>query len=139
VDPLTHWALGTSTALSASKSDTKKYSFKLVLFFAGIGAVIPDIDSLIQSTNDPLLYVQYHRHFTHSLILTPIYSFIVAALGISILKMFKLKVPPLKNCWKWAFYGIATHGLLDAMTSYGTHLWWPLSGSSHFLEHDQYC
>src|SRR5690606_24248521 len=33
----------------------------------------------------------------------------------------------LSQCLLWSTIGYATHGLLDAFTSYGTHLLWPFS------------
>ncbi|MCZ7656219.1 MAG: metal-dependent hydrolase [Rhodocyclaceae bacterium] len=36
-----------------------------------IGGLLPDADILIRSTADPLLAIEYHRHFTHSLAFIP--------------------------------------------------------------------
>ena len=37
-----------------------------------------DLDVLMQSSNDPILFLEYHRQFTHSLFFIPIGSLIVA-------------------------------------------------------------
>ena len=33
---------------------------------AAVAAMAPDLDALIQSSADPLLYLEYHRQFTHA-------------------------------------------------------------------------
>lgn len=127
MDPLTHWALGTTGALSLSKKDVKKHHFSSVIFFASLGAVTPDLDSLIQSRQDPLLYIEFHRHFTHSLLMAPIYSLVLAMSAFMIFRLLKKTSISLMEMWRWTLLGMSTHGLLDTCTSYGTHLWWPLS------------
>jgi inner membrane protein len=82
-----------------------------------------DLDVLIKSDADPLLAIKYHRHFTHSLLFVPLGGF------ISSLPWLLLK--PFRTHYRWvllaATLGYATHGPLDACTSYGTLLFWPLS------------
>lgn len=95
-----------------------------------LGGMAPDLDVFIRSSTDPLLAIQFHRHFTHSLIFIPIGGAVIGILLFSILK----KIAP-SFCeglsWKqsvfFATIGFATHGLLDACTSYGTQLLWPFS------------
>ncbi len=90
-----------------------------------IGGLAPDIDALIRSPTDPLVFLEFHRHFTHALAFVPIGGLVCGA-------FLHLTVG---RRWQWAFWqtvlfctiGYATHGLLDAMTSYGTSLFWPLS------------
>lgn len=91
-------------------------------FLAGMA---PDLDALIRSSSDPLIFLEYHRHFTHALAFIPIGGLISAL----------LMHPLLKRVWHQSFLqtvlyctlGYATHGLLDATTSYGTSLLWPFS------------
>lgn len=91
-------------------------------FLAGMA---PDLDALIRSPSDPLIFLEYHRHFTHALAFIPIGG-LISALLIHLL---------LKRYWRLSFLrtllyctlGYATHGLLDASTSYGTSLLWPFS------------
>ncbi len=91
-------------------------------FLAGLA---PDLDVLIRSEQDPLLYLEYHRQFTHSLIFIPIGG-AIAALAPYLLfrKSWALTYP---QAWLYCSLGWATHGLLDAATSYGTQLFWPFS------------
>lgn len=90
-----------------------------------LAGMAPDLDSLIRSDTDPMLYLEYHRQFTHSL------SFIPAGALICSLVFYYLFTRPWQISFKltylFCFLGYATHGLLDARTSYGTQLLWPFS------------
>ena len=83
----------------------------------------PDLDILIQSTEDPLIYLEYHRQFTHSLIFIPIGALICASLMWLFLKS-KLSF---KTIYLLSLFGYGSHGLLDSSTSYGTQLFWPFT------------
>ena len=37
-----------------------------------VGGLAPDLDVFIRSSADPLVALEYHRHFTHSLLFIPI-------------------------------------------------------------------
>ena len=89
-------------------------------FLAGI---LADADLFIRSSDDPLLSIEYHRHFTHSLFFVPLGGFIAAVLIWWLLK----KKPSFSKLCMFTLLGYATHGLLDACTSYGTRLFWPFS------------
>ena len=69
MDPLTQGALG--AALPQSTAVRGKYagSAGLFGFLAGMAA---DLDVLIRSSSDPLLFLEYHRQFTHSLVFIPV-------------------------------------------------------------------
>ena len=73
MDPLSQ---GTVGAAFAQSTGTKNNLFKIAVigFLAGMA---PDLDVLIQSSNDPILFLEYHRQFTHSLFFIPIGSLIV--------------------------------------------------------------
>jgi inner membrane protein len=88
-------------------------------------ALSPDLDVLIRSAADPLMNLQYHRHFTHALIFTPIGAAIIAFIWWLLLK----RKEPYKALWGYCFFGIFTHGILDSMTNYGTHLFWPFTNA----------
>jgi inner membrane protein len=88
-----------------------------------IGGIAADLDVFIYSINDPTLSWTFHRHFTHSLIFIPIGGFI-SALPFLWMKRFK---DHKREVILAAIIGYATHGLLDAFTSYGTQLFWPFT------------
>lgn len=120
MDPLTQASLGAAAAAVLSSRERVRLAF---IVGAAAGAA-PDIDVLIKSAEDPLLALQYHRHFTHALIVAPFIGLIVALLFKTVFFWKEWSVGEL------ARYGIAgalTHGVLDACTSYGTLLYWPFS------------
>ncbi|CCQ72134.1 conserved membrane protein of unknown function [Magnetospira sp. QH-2] len=121
MDPLTQGAIGAALPLSTRSAGREKLA-GIVGFMAGMAA---DLDVLIRSSSDSLLFLEYHRQFTHSLAFIP-----VGSLGVALLlyMLFRKWIGP--NFWLiWMFsaLGYATHGLLDAATSYGTQLLWPFS------------
>ncbi|MDH5480607.1 MAG: metal-dependent hydrolase [Nitrosomonas sp.] len=119
MDLLTQGLLGATMAQSGSKQNETRIATGIG-FFAGI---IADADILIQSENDPLLNIEFHRHFTHSLFFVPFGAFIVALL----LWPFLRKRLPFARLYLFALLGYCLSGVLDAFTSYGTHLLWPLN------------
>ncbi len=88
-----------------------------------IAGLAPDLDALISSSADPLLNLDYHRHFSHALVFIPLGASIVALL-IWFLSRRRFSF---RETWIACFLGYGTHGLLDACTSYGTHLLWPFA------------
>ncbi len=125
MDPISHFTLGAAFSQSIlSFQDRNKLDslgLRFSAFVGGLAALTPDLDSLIQSAADPLMYIEYHRHFTHSFIFIPFGALIVSL----IIKPFTKH--SLKSLWVAAMLGLCTHGFLDACTSYGTHLLWPFS------------
>jgi inner membrane protein len=119
LDLLTQGLLGGVVALSMAKKEDAR-SAAAVGFAA---ALLADADVFIGSTNDPLLNVEFHRHFTHALIFIPVGALIAALLLWPLLR----KRLGFKRIYAYALLGYATAGLLDACTSYGTHLLWPFS------------
>ncbi len=88
-----------------------------------MGGVAPDLDLLIRSASDPLLSLVYHRQFTHALTFIPAGGLLV---GLFLLLFPRFRRTPFIIILA-SIVGYATHGLLDACTSYGTVLFWPFS------------
>jgi len=119
MDPLSQGTVGAAFAQSvANKNNIFKIGF--IGFLAGL---TPDLDVLIQSSTDPILSLEYHRQFTHSLFFIPFGSLIFTFLIFPFVKSSM----SLKTVYFASLLGYATHGLLDACTSYGTQLFWPFS------------
>jgi len=78
---------------------------------------------LIRSGSDPLLAIEFHRHFTHSFLFIPLGGLLAIVPWL----FFPLQRERWKLLWMAGMLGYATHGLLDACTNYGTHLLWPFS------------
>ena len=119
MDPISQGTVGVAFAQSsASKNNILKIS--LIGLIAGFA---PDADVVIKSSTDPILFLEYHRQFSHSLIFIPFGALIVAILFFP---FFKSSLD-FKQIYLASFLGYLTHGILDACTSYGTLLYWPFS------------
>ncbi|MFU8816642.1 MAG: metal-dependent hydrolase [Pseudomonadales bacterium] len=119
MDPISQGAAG--AALSGTAATRRQ-----LLAAGAVGALAgmaPDLDVLIRSPTDPLLFLEYHRQFTHSLIFIPLGA-LLCALPLHLLVRRWLRF---HQTYLFAALGYATHGLLDACTSYGTQLLWPFS------------
>jgi len=129
MDILTHAVMGAAMAAGVASFRPPAESLALVgrrRVAAGVGALaglLPDADALIQSGGDALLVLDYHRHFTHALAFVPIGALIAALLLWPLLRR-RISVGLLYLC---CLAGYLPHPLLDACTSYGTHLWLPFS------------
>lgn len=119
MDPLTQGALGAALAQSASRPGETRVA-ALVGAAAGL---LADADVLIRSSSDPLLTLEYHRHFSHSILFVPVGALVAALL----LWPFLRSRLGFRRTYLFAFLGYSLSGVLDACTSYGTHLLWPLN------------
>ena len=123
MDPLTQGVLGASLSQSASRKQNLVVAGVLGL----LSGLAPDLDALIKSQSDPLLALEFHRQFTHSLFFIPIGS-LICALALHHL-IAKRRGLSFKQSWLFCALGYGTHALLDACTTYGTQLLWPLTNA----------
>ena len=120
MDPLTQASIGAAAAaIVCRKAETRH-----ALLLGALAGAAPDLDVLIRSETDPLLALQYHRHFTHALLIAPLIGLLMAVLfkGLFFWKHYRYRRLAL-----FGMMGAITHGLIDACTSYGTLLYWPIS------------
>ncbi len=120
MDPFSQGALGASL----SQSVCKPQNIVIACILGFLSGMAPDLDIFIHSDNDPLLFLEYHRQFTHSIIFIPIGGFICAVVFYFLFARFKLSF---RQTYLFCTLGYGTHGLLDSCTSYGTQLFWPFS------------
>ncbi|MGB5716955.1 MAG: metal-dependent hydrolase [Gammaproteobacteria bacterium] len=120
MDPLSQGLLGASASQSFTGKPGKQRSAMLVGLLAGMA---PDLDVLIRSANDPLLFLEFHRQFTHSLFFIPVGALLCTLILYPLLR----RTLTFSTTYLYAFLGYATHGFLDGCTSYGTQLFWPFS------------
>lgn len=114
----------TQAALGAAIGGTvlgRRLGRKAVLLGAALGT-LPDLDVVIDY-GDAVANVTEHRGFSHSL-------FVLAGLATA-LSLLAARFAPARDITlpRWGlFFGLIllTHPLLDALTTYGTQLWWPL-------------
>jgi len=121
LDPLTQGAI----AAALPQSVSNKRSLGTIGIIGFLSGLAPDLDILIRSENDPLLFLEFHRQFTHSLIFIP-FGGLVCAVFLFFLISKRSNIS-FKCTWIYSTLGYATHGLLDACTSYGTLLFWPFT------------
>ena len=123
MDPITQGVLG-ATLPQALARPKKIVGATIIGALAGMA---PDLDVLIRSNTDPLLFLEFHRQFTHSLFFIPFGGLLCGLLLYWPLgKRFGLS---LKFSIVFSTLGYATHALLDACTTFGTQLFWPLSST----------
>lgn len=118
MDPLSQAVAGSLFAQAGSRSR----HLKSAMVIGAMAGVAPDLDILIRSSSDPLLGLMMHRHFTHSLLFAPIGGLLIALLVWLVYRRLPFALVYLSAALGWF-----SHGLLDVLTSYGTHLTWPLS------------
>ena len=117
MDPLSQAALGAAAAQSGGAGRVTHHA----LWIGALSGMAPDLDVFIRSDVDPLLALEYHRQFTHSLLFIPIGSLICAIVFYPLVRA-QLHF---KQVWLFSALGYGTHGLLDACTTYGTQLFGP--------------
>ena len=121
MDPISQGAIGAALPQAWAKL-AKLRAAALAGCAAGLA---PDLDVFIDSSVDTLLFLEFHRQFTHALIFIPIGAGIVALLLAWPLRRWLT----FRECYLACLLGYATHGFLDACTSYGTQLFWPFSSN----------
>jgi membrane-bound metal-dependent hydrolase YbcI (DUF457 family) len=124
MDPITH---GITGAL-LGKAYFSKREAGVSIFAATLGAVFPDIDVIADAiSRDPLAIVKYHRGITHSFFGMPFFAAGLAWLTRLVLRRWKITSPSWAMLTTIYALGIASHIVLDGMTSFGTRLWAPFS------------
>jgi inner membrane protein len=123
MDPLTQGALGAAFAQAGTR---RRYEVvRDASIIGALAGMAPDLDVLIQSSSDPLLFLEYHRHFTHALAFIPIGALICAG----VFYYFVRKRLHFQQVYLFSLLGYGSHAILDACTTYGTQLLWPFSSA----------
>ncbi|TMM31090.1 metal-dependent hydrolase [Polaribacter aestuariivivens] len=117
MDSLTQIVLGAAVGEAVLG---RKIGNKAMLYGA-IAGTIPDLDVVASYFTDTVTALEIHRGFTHSILFSvlfaPLFAFIVT------------KYEKYKNFKNWTllfFLAFVTHPILDAQTTWGTKLFWPL-------------
>lgn len=122
MDNLTHGLLGMAAAVCVAPRASRRQA-AVVGFLAG---EFPDLDVLLQSSEDPLFGLAMHRHFTHSLLLAPVIG--VAMAWIVILwQRWRRNACDAHAMMGAGIAAALSHGLCDVWTSYGTRWFWPFA------------
>jgi inner membrane protein len=119
VDPVSHILLGAGVAYAAFGRTLGRRAAVI----GALAGLAPDADVFIGSSSDPLLEIEFHRHFTHSVFFAPIGAAIVSMVWIA-RKKFREQWSAIGGA---ALLAYLSHCFLDASTTYGTQLLWPFS------------
>ena len=120
MDPISQAFAGATFSQSLTRTNTGQ---KTAFIAGALSGMAADLDVLVRSDHDPLLFLEFHRQFTHSLIFIPLGALICTTFVYLLLR----KRARFSRIYLYSLLGYATHGLLDACTSYGTQLLWPFS------------
>ncbi|MBW2962560.1 metal-dependent hydrolase [Mesonia aestuariivivens] len=117
MDSLTQIVLGAAVGEAVLG---KKVGNKAMLYGA-IAGTIPDLDTFASYFVDTVTALEIHRGFTHSIL----FSIVFAPIFGWLVSLWETKAN--WKAWAWLFFwGFLTHPLLDAHTTWGTQLFWPL-------------
>ncbi len=92
------------------------------LAWGALVATLPDLDVFV-SLGDDVANFTGHRSFSHSLV---VQAFAAPVLAWVIGRVQGSSRPFLRGRLALTYLCLITHSLLDALTVYGTQLWWPL-------------
>jgi membrane-bound metal-dependent hydrolase YbcI (DUF457 family) len=131
MDPLTH---GITGALIAKAFFTDRYArdaggedkARVATWAMTLGAILPDIDIFIGPiTHNDLAVIEVHRSVTHSILCLPIWAVLLAALMRWYARARGKESPSWGLLAAICAVGLASHILLDVVTSFGTMVWSP--------------
>jgi len=119
MDSLTQFVLGAavSTALLGKKVGPRKAAL-----IGGALGTLPDLDVFLPFS-DPVDSFVYHRGWTHSVL---VHALAAPILGEGLLRLFRGLRDHRWLVWATVFLCLSTHAAIDAMTVYGTRIFWPV-------------
>ena len=117
MDSLTQIVLGAAVGEAVLG---RKVGNKAMLYGA-IAGTIPDLDIVANFFTDTVTALRIHRGITHSIVFSVLFAPLMAWLVTRYEKYKNGKD------WAWLFFwAFFTHPILDAHTTWGTQLFWPL-------------
>ena len=123
MDTLTH-ALSGALLARATWGKGQKLSLRQRTQVGFITAAFPDIDYLLRLTTDNfLVYLNYHRGITHSVLMLPLWALL---LSLIFSRLFKQK-PDWRSLYVICCLGLGIHIAGDIITSYGTMIFAPFT------------
>ena len=117
MDSLTQIVLGAAVgeAVLGNKIGNK------AMLYGAIGGTIPDFDIFASYFTDTVTALSIHRGFTHSIAFSVLFAPVFGWL-VSRYEKHKSSIG-----WSWLFFWVfLTHPILDAHTTWGTQLFWPI-------------
>ena len=128
MDTFTHALSGAllARATAPKQDDEKTLPLRRRLLLGFLAAAAPDLDFIVGFFG-PVVYLYQHRGVTHSLILLPLWAYLLAKLCAVIWRRDR----PWQAYFGIIAMGIAIHIAGDWITSYGTMVFAPLSDARH--------
>lgn len=123
MDTITHGIAGSAL----TRSLTARTGARAALLLGAAAGMFPDCDFLF--TPDRLSYLRNHRGWTHSFVAMPVF-----ALALALLARLLFRRARLRELWIFCAAGIASHIVLDWITSFGTMFFVPLSRARYALD-----
>jgi inner membrane protein len=120
MDSVTQFALGACVGVAVLG---RKIGPRRAALTGGILGTLPDLDVFL-APEDPIESFVQHRGWTHSLI---VHAALTPIIGEALRSLVKSLRDDRVRAYAAVFLCLTTHALLDAMTIYGTRLFWPLS------------
>jgi inner membrane protein len=121
MDLFTHAGIGALCALSVPRRHRPNRRWAIGAAVAG--AIFPDADFVLFLVDPLQFHAYWHRSFTHSLVMVPLWSALVSG----ILHLLSGRRQSWKALYKFVCLGIVSHILIDLITAWDTALLWPLS------------
>jgi len=127
MDTLTHGLssvlLARATAPESRSADSRTLSLRTRLAAGFLAGIFPDSDFLMRLIDGPLAYLKYHRGVTHSVLMLPLWAWLLSLLFMLLWRGH--------YHWK-AFYAVCAmslgiHIFGDVITSFGTMILAPFS------------
>lgn len=119
MDPLSQGAVGAAAAGVIARPRL----LRPALVLGALAGMAPDLDVLVRSSSDPLLFLEVHRQFSHAFLFIPFGALLCTLIAHPVVR----RSCSFAQSYAFCLLGYGSHGLLDACTSYGTQLFWPIS------------
>ena len=120
MDPFTQLLLGAAVGHATLGARVGRKA----LFWGAVFGGIPDLD-VILPVSDDVAAVTNHRGFSHSLVT---HTIVAPILGAGLTRLHEKDGASITRWSLLVWLALATHALLDAITIYGTQLFWPSAG-----------
>lgn len=118
MDSVTQFALGACVGVAVLG---RKIGPARAALTGGVLGTLPDLDVYL-APDDPVDAFVQHRGWTHSLF---VHAALTPLLGEVLRRLFKPLRETRRTAWAAVFLCLTTHAVLDAITVYGTRLFWP--------------
>lgn len=93
------------------------------MLYGAIAGTIPDLDTFAGHFTDAITAIEIHRGLSHSIV----FSIFAAPVFGYLISLVERRSGVGWKSWSWLmFWGLFTHPILDAFTTWGTQLFWPL-------------